>query len=49
MAMARQKPEIIISFQRLLRPWLVEEANGDLNLHGYWWDKEAKLVSKRSA
>lgn len=32
----------------LLRPWLVEGADGDLNLHGYWWDeKRAKLVCKR--
>ena len=32
----------------LLRPWLVEEADGDLDLHGYWWDeKQAKLVCKR--
>lgn len=47
--MARQEPrDHHFVPKTLLRPWLVEEADRDLNLHGYWWDeKRAKLVCKR--
>jgi hypothetical protein len=32
----------------LLRPWLVQEANGYRNLWGYWWNAERRrLVQKR--
>ncbi len=32
----------------LLRPWLIEQPNGQTNLHGYWWDtRSQKLDCKR--
>jgi hypothetical protein len=31
----------------LLRPWLVEDPQGHLNLWGYWWDPERRLLMQK--